>query len=283
MSILVVEDQNDFARLIQLALSQVCPVSVANSVAIAKERLLTQYFDFVLIDIGLGDGSGFEIAEFIRKHDELARVRIIFVSAEGGAAARDRALELGADDFIEKPIRLNELVLKVRNKLHHDRIARLGARSSGDAGAESAEQERFNATTEPFSSLFHNARSECEDIRMVMLLNRGNPNFRLEDAASALATSKRSLHRRLKHCFGQSFSKVMSSCRLEHGYRLLEAGHSVGFSAKSSGFRSSTHFSTAFHRQFGYPPSSLQKRGEHFTQVKGKDAGSGRSDDGSAS
>jgi len=72
-------------------------------------------FDLALLDVGLPDGSGFEIASFLRNKQPSAAV--IFLTACGTPEDRIRGLELGAEDYIVKPFHLKELILRVRNGL----------------------------------------------------------------------------------------------------------------------------------------------------------------------
>lgn len=72
-------------------------------------------FDLALMDVGLPDGSGFEVASYLRKKQP--GTAIIFLTAFGTAEDRIRGLELGAEDYVVKPFHLKELILRVRNGL----------------------------------------------------------------------------------------------------------------------------------------------------------------------
>jgi DNA-binding response OmpR family regulator len=72
-------------------------------------------FDLALMDVGLPDGSGFDVAARLRK----ARpgTAIIFLTAMGTPEDRVKGLELGAEDYVVKPFHLKELLLRVKNGL----------------------------------------------------------------------------------------------------------------------------------------------------------------------
>lgn len=87
-------------------------------VSTQEEALLeisSRSFDLALLDVGLPDGSGFEVAQFLRQKSPC--VAMIFLTAFGTPEDRIRGLELGAEDYIVKPFHLKELILRIRNGL----------------------------------------------------------------------------------------------------------------------------------------------------------------------
>lgn len=85
----------------------------------AIDQLLTLHYDLVILDVGLPDGNGFEVAKSVRnkKHS----TSILFLTAFNTAEDRIRGLELGAEDYVAKPFHLKELLLRVRNVLKRHR------------------------------------------------------------------------------------------------------------------------------------------------------------------
>lgn len=74
-----------------------------------------QKFDLALLDVGLPDGSGFDVGALLRERSPLTA--IIFLTAFGNPEDRIRGLELGAEDYVVKPFHLQELILRIRNGL----------------------------------------------------------------------------------------------------------------------------------------------------------------------
>ena len=75
----------------------------------------------LLLDLMMPGLSGFDLLSAIRADDELRYLPVIVLTAATGASAKLRALQLGATDFLAKPVDASELVLRVRNTLafHH--------------------------------------------------------------------------------------------------------------------------------------------------------------------
>jgi diguanylate cyclase (GGDEF)-like protein len=83
--------------------------------------------DALLLDLSMPGLSGFDILTQIRAHEELRYTPVIILTGESDTEARLRALELGATDFLTKPVDPSELVLRMRNvlafKAYQDRLA----------------------------------------------------------------------------------------------------------------------------------------------------------------
>lgn len=86
------------------------------SETIASVRLedLPNRFDLLILDIGLPDGDGIEVAKRAR---EIGDTPVIFLTARSTAEDRLRAYELGAEEFIPKPFHLRELFLRIEHVL----------------------------------------------------------------------------------------------------------------------------------------------------------------------
>ena len=104
----------------------------------AFSRLVDEMPDVVLLDINMPGVSGFDILSFIRGREELQHIPVIVMTSSNDAETKLRALQLGATDFLAKPVHESELVLRLRNILtakryldqqtYYDRITGLANR-----------------------------------------------------------------------------------------------------------------------------------------------------------
>jgi two-component system, OmpR family, phosphate regulon response regulator PhoB len=91
----------------------------------ALERLSTQAFDLIVLDVGLPDGSGFDLAvQFKRDHRKLnlktsPSTPFLFVTAQTSAEDRLKGYELGAEEYIPKPFHLKEFLLRVNHVIEN--------------------------------------------------------------------------------------------------------------------------------------------------------------------
>ena len=76
-----------------------------------QTKAIAENFDVILLDLGLPDGDGLDVARKIR---ETAQTPIIIVSARGDEVDRIVGLEIGADDYVVKPFSQRELLARIR-------------------------------------------------------------------------------------------------------------------------------------------------------------------------
>jgi len=118
--ILLVEDERNVATTLAERLDaegfEVVWASSAEAAALETQR---GRFDLALLDVGLPDGSGYEVAERIR--DTSRSTAIVFLTAFGDPEHRVRGLEAGAEDYVVKPFHFKELLLRARNALRRAR------------------------------------------------------------------------------------------------------------------------------------------------------------------
>ena len=118
-ALLLVEDDASLGATLQERLAK-----EAYDVDWAQTKLQAQSFfddskyDLVILDVGLPDGTGFELSEHIKKQ---SNVPFIFVTAMGSAEYRLKGYELGAEEYIPKPFHLKELLIRVARVLESNK------------------------------------------------------------------------------------------------------------------------------------------------------------------
>ena len=80
----------------------------------ALDSLQENHFDLLLLDVGLPDGNGFEICEAAKQMEDIP---VIFLTAMDEEVNVVRGLDLGGDDYITKPFRINELLSRIKSVL----------------------------------------------------------------------------------------------------------------------------------------------------------------------
>jgi len=115
--VLLVEDNQLTARGLQYLLErEQYQVTVATDLATARQAL-AQDFDLLILDVGLPDGDSFDLVRHLQL--ELRQTAIIFLTARDQEEDVVKGLELGAEDYITKPFRNRELLLRVKKALRH--------------------------------------------------------------------------------------------------------------------------------------------------------------------
>ena len=114
MKILVVDDEQDICEILQYNLeTEGYEVVTANSAEEALELPL-QDFGLILLDVMMGEMSGFQLARLLKENPETAQIAIIFITALDGEDNTVKGLNIGADDYIAKPLSMKEVKARVK-------------------------------------------------------------------------------------------------------------------------------------------------------------------------
>lgn len=116
--LLLVEDDDNLVFGIQYTLSnEGYEVVVAGNLEEARQALQAKSIDLILLDVTLPDGSGYQLCSEIRV---TSQVPIIFLTALDEEANVVAGLDLGADDYVTKPVRTKELISRIKAVLRRN-------------------------------------------------------------------------------------------------------------------------------------------------------------------
>lgn len=119
--ILVVDDEESLCEILKFNFEKEgYEVTTALSAEEALALDLANY-DLMILDIMMGELSGFGLARILRKRTETAETPIIFCSALDSEADKIKGLDIGADDYISKPFSLAEVMARVRSVLRRSK------------------------------------------------------------------------------------------------------------------------------------------------------------------
>lgn len=119
MHITIVDDIQENLELYEDLLSPTFNISLIQRPNELLDYLENHNSDLILLDIHMPEINGFELYEKLKtKHPEIP---VIFLSSDPSEDALVKGLNLGADDFILKPVSLKELVARIRNRINHNR------------------------------------------------------------------------------------------------------------------------------------------------------------------
>lgn len=112
--ILVVDDEEDLCEILKFNLeNEGYVVDTANSAEEALKMDIGSY-DLLLLDVMMGEISGFKMANMLRKNKRTEKVPIIFITAKDTENDTITGFNLGADDYISKPFSLREVIARVK-------------------------------------------------------------------------------------------------------------------------------------------------------------------------
>ena len=112
--ILVVDDEEDLCEILQFNLeTEGFEVDTAHSAEEALELDLTRY-QLILLDVMMGEISGFKMARMLKNDEKTAHLPIIFLTAKDTENDMLTGFNLGADDYISKPFSIRQVIARVK-------------------------------------------------------------------------------------------------------------------------------------------------------------------------
>ena len=179
--ILIVDDDDDLRETLveQLTLDGEFSTAEAASIAQAEARLSGPdgRFDAIILDIGLPDGDGRDLCSKLRRHGN--KVPILMLTGSDDEVDVVRGLDSGANDYIAKPFRLNELLARLRAQLRifensEDAVFTIGPytfRPSAKLLQDAAHNRRIRLTEKEAAILKFLYRAGAKSVARQVLLN----------------------------------------------------------------------------------------------------------------
>jgi two-component system chemotaxis response regulator CheY len=118
-NILIIEDSPTMRQLISFALKRLPGVRIVEATdgVDGLKKLSSEKFDLILTDINMPIMDGLKLVSLVRNDANYRDVPIVVITTEGAREDRERALALGANDYITKPIQANRILALARSLL----------------------------------------------------------------------------------------------------------------------------------------------------------------------
>lgn len=175
MKILIIEDDRN---LLENTLTQFIKAGFGVDIAATAEEGLSlldvNEYDSIVLDINLPDGNGFEICKKVRKQENTTP--IIIMTARDAVSDKIKGLDLGADDYVLKPVDSQELIARVKALIRRNSKKPLPILTIGDLEIDTQTRRVTRAGTEielpskEFSVLELLARHSDEVVTRSMLM-----------------------------------------------------------------------------------------------------------------
>lgn len=255
----------------------------------ALERAKEARPDLLISDVAMPGLDGFELCEALRQDEELRAVPIILLTVQKGEESRMEGLRRGADAYLGKPFRPEELRQRAENLIEVRQYLQAGGpqppgQDSGPEGSEAEESGAENGEPEesgeeqsapeegpPSAPLEeeeplgteHSESDFLQQARQSVEEHLGNSGFGVEWLAEEVGLSSRQLQRRLQDEAGLSAGAFIRAVRLGRAAELLESGEvqTVKEAAQATGYRDPSHFSRLFKEAHGRSPSAYKSQG----------------------
>ena len=175
MKLLVIEDDQVLAKnLKQVLIKDGFAVDTSSSQEDGLIQTEINEYDCAVLDINLPDGSGFNLLASLRKNEN--KTPVIIVTARGQVEDRIKGLNLGADDYVPKPVDSNELIARIRAVIRRNSQSALPVIVVGDLAVKPTQHTAtvgeftLNLTAKEFAVLEYLAQYNGQVITRTMLM-----------------------------------------------------------------------------------------------------------------
>lgn len=241
--VLVVEDNPEMRAYIQSCLTAEFRVLTASDGAQGLEQAAATVPDLIVSDLMMPRVDGLELCRRLREDERVSHVPVILLTARAADEARLTSFGLGADEYLTKPFRPEELRVRMHNLIRQRQLLRQQFSRAVTL------QPRAISITSADETFLKRALAVVED-------HMADTEFSVEQFADTLALSRVQLHRKLKALTDQSTSEFVRTVRLRRAAALLQAqAGNVAEIAEQVGFGNLSYFSKCFREQYQMTPS----------------------------
>lgn len=192
------------------------------------------------------DVDGVQLCRAIKRNLRTSHIPVIMLSGKGDIADKLAGVNVGADDYVEKPFSMKLLLGKVKNLLRtRDSIIRHYVNSK-------SEIDPVSLTQTPLDEQF------LKKAIQVMEKNLDNSEFSTDEFAREMCMSRSNLHLKMKAITGEATNDFIRRTRMTKAAELLKSNkYTVAEVSYMVGYKTPSYFATAFKSFFGHSPSSL--------------------------
>ena len=245
-TILIVEDNVELLMLMKQLLSRKYKVETARHGREAVELIEKTELDLIISDVMMPVMDGYELVKYVKNSVGYRHLPIIMLTAKTQETDKMDALTVGADEYMTKPFKMKELLLRIDNMIaNRQRITR-------EFKQQSIEEVKVKNVTMPSPD------NEFLEKAMTCVHNHlDDSDYDRDSFASDMGMSASSLYNKLRAVTGMNATSFIRDIRMKEACRLAKStpGIRVSDLAYSVGYKDPKYFSTIFKKEFGMQPS----------------------------
>lgn len=241
--ILIVEDHPDFQYLLKIMLQASYHVFPAYNGEEAMTFLSSNPLpDLIICDAMMPVMDGYQLINHLKSMDIYAKIPLLMLTAKDNMEDKKKAIRLGVDDYMIKPIETDMLLLSVKTLLEHKRVR--------------TQQTRLFDEKKPMDNGNAYSQKDIEWMaKMEEFLFAGlpDPEFSVDKLAQMFFMSRATLFRKIKQVTGLTPNAYLQEARLQQARKLLEGGNygTIRALAEAVGLRDVKYFAQQYKLRFG--------------------------------
>ena len=248
--ILVVEDNEELLALMLQVLSKNYHVFTAKNGKQAINIIMKEKLDLVVSDVMMPIMDGIELTKQLKSDKSFWQLPIILLTAKNKEEDKTEAYAVGADAYITKPFKFEELEVRINALLANRKkmIEKIQAEVSLQTSTESETQTALHLSN-PDQAFITRATE-------VVMQHLADGDYNRESFAKDMVMSESTLYNKVKATTGQTVIAFITSIRLKEAQRIIRSNPNILISdvATQVGFNTPKYFSKCFKKEFGIFP-----------------------------
>lgn len=244
--VLIVEDNVELLILMRQLLRQYYRVYVAQNGREALNIIQQKALDLIVSDVMMPEMSGYELTKTIKDDPKHHHLPIILLTARTQEEDEQKALLVGADEYLTKPFHLTDLKLRIDNIIENRNRVKA---ENGQSTIQESQPEIEKTPEELF----------VERARQFVLDHLEDEDYDREALAADMGSSSSTLYNKLRAINGMNVSAFIRDIRMQEAKRIATTTPDIRISdlAYRVGFRDPRYFSTCFKKHFGMQPTEF--------------------------
>lgn len=242
--ILIIEDDGDVRKFLETELGIYFEIISEPDGLSGLQKAQSFEVDLIICDVLMPGMNGFDVTRKLKRDFETSHIPIILLTAMSTSENKLKGVESGADAYITKPFSSRLLLARIFQLI--EQREKLKRKFSNDPAMTS----QALCSTEL-------DRKFGEKLQTILEKQLDNPEFTIEDFASAVGVSRAAFFRKVKGVTGYTPNEYMRILRMKRAMELLQEGiYNVSEIAYKVGMNDPLYFSKCFKSHFGAPPSA---------------------------
>ena len=243
--VLSVEDNEEFQQFLCKQLSVNYHVLLGRNGEEALNILNKENIDIVVCDIMMPIMDGLELCKIIKEDIKFSHIPVILLTARTTLQSKIEGINIGADEYVEKPYSIDYLIARIDNLLENRKKIRETYKHSPELAYQTIAHSKVDE--EFLNKLINIIHMRLEEV-----------DFDVDKLAEAMNISRATLYRKVKNISELTPNDFILLVRLKKAAILLkEKEYRVNEVAYIVGFSSSSYFSKCFYKQFGVLPKDF--------------------------
>lgn len=247
LSVLIVEDNQELNKIIAENFSEKFNVYTAQNGIQALQIIREKEIDIIISDVMMPEMDGLTLCKIVKNDLDTSHISILMLTAKNSVEDRIDCYNAGADGYIAKPFELDLLNARVNNLI----------------SKKIQKNETFRRNTE--INISEMEYSSVDEVFLKQAIAKveeklSDELFDFDQFAMDMATSKSTLHRKLKSLTGLSPGEFIRNVRLKHAVQMLTNNTgNISEIAFAVGFNDPKYFSRCFKAEYGMTPKEFQE------------------------